>query len=530
MQRARRPPERADVERLAEQRVARRVGGEGDRVVVREERARHPQRVARRLRHDLLGAGIERNEPRDLALELRVELRREGRGAPRIDEAAGRGERRRLRMRVGRQRLLGQRGERGVELRDLGQHRLDDQPRLRWDVGLRRHPRVAQQRQSGDRVVEPRPRGDRQHVARRLLRAPADVDPPLLGPAPAGGEEGEEPLRGRRGERGGQRVVRLLHPPERPLVDLLRLAPQLRHGGRAAPDLHVALADLLRVVEGVGVEEAPHGVARNAVERELEVGVLEDRVVAGAVQLAGQLVALAPSLVARLAFEPVAADLLGRDEPLRRVAAARRGDGLVDRPRERRDETNLWLDAETEHRCAARLRTTGDRRVAGLPRNGARRLELLARSVGRRGRVAGRTADGDRQRRRAPRGEAAGEDADAPEPLVRQLGRGFVRRAARRAVLVHEDDQLRRLRQLVRAAGELRFGKVDRPRKMTGEERLLRAQIEDPGAAAGNLRVGEVALDEPEDRFRGDRSDHPFASRTALISSGTSSATSPTMP
>ncbi len=130
-------------------------------------------------------------------------------------------------------------------------------------------------------------------------------------------------------------VVGGLLQRQRLLEQLLRRrVTQLRDQRRAAADLHVALADLLGVVEGVGVEEGPERVARHAVDRELEVRVLVDGVVAGREDVLRQLVASVPGPGALLLFrQPVTADLLGVDDPLPGVAGARRGDRIVQRAR-----------------------------------------------------------------------------------------------------------------------------------------------------------------------------------------------------
>ena len=118
-----------------------------------------------------------------------------------------------------------------------------------------------------------------------------------------------------------------------PIVE--RLARERRDGERPRLHLDVALRGLLGVVEGVGVEERPDELAADVLERELEVRVLERRVVPGEVHVPGQGVApRAAALPLGGVGDRVARDLLGGDDPLRAVAGARGGDDAVEGARE----------------------------------------------------------------------------------------------------------------------------------------------------------------------------------------------------
>jgi len=170
-------------------------------------------------------------------------------------------------------------------------------------------------------VVQPGPGRDRQDVARGLLRLAADLALPLQWVARAGREDFEEEARGDRREARGQAVVRRLLQRQGVLEERLRRrVAQLGDQGRAAADLDVALADLLGVVERMGVEEGPQRVARDPVDRELEVRVLVDGVVTGGEDVLRQLVARLLRPLALLAGLDVA---LAAGE-LRGARAARR--------------------------------------------------------------------------------------------------------------------------------------------------------------------------------------------------------------
>ena len=92
------------------------------------------------------------------------------------------------------------------------------------------------------------------------------------------------------------------------------------------------------------MEEGPQELPGDRVERELEVRVLERRVVAGLVGRPRDAVALLDALPALLLGEVGSpGDLLGLDDPPGRVAGARRRDGVLVRPRERVDEPDDGL-------------------------------------------------------------------------------------------------------------------------------------------------------------------------------------------
>jgi len=162
---------------------------------------------------------------------------------------------------------------------------------------------------------------DRDHVARGLdglllglafhALAERNVLPVLQAPEilePAEGE-GLQALR-----EFGVSAPRLLDAAG---VDLARRALEGR--GNVCGDVvepHVALALLLGVVEGKAVQERPHQLPRDARDRELEGGVLEDRVMA---TIEGQR--------ADAAALPLG-DLVGVDDA-GRIARAGRGDRVV---------------------------------------------------------------------------------------------------------------------------------------------------------------------------------------------------------
>jgi hypothetical protein len=237
-------------------------------------------------------------------------------------------------------------------------------------------------------VVEVGEGRHRQHVARHLLRPLLDLLGPTLAVVAAAGEACVEGFGGDRRQRLGQRPVVGAHPLGGGAVDGERLAVEPGDGVAALLDRHVALADLLGVVERVGVQEGPQEVAAHPVEGEDEVGVLEGGVVAGAVEVAGQPVAplAAPHhLVGGLAD---AGHLVGADDPLRRVAGAGGGDpGVVTLP-------------EVPDQADDRLGRAEGRAGGDWPARGKR--------LGRRGHPGGlRRRD---RRRRAQRARRAGHD------------------------------------------------------------------------------------------------------------------------
>ena len=83
------------------------------------------------------------------------------------------------------------------------------------------------------------------------------------------------------------------------------------------------------------MEERPEELAADVLERELEVRVLERRVVPGEVDVPREGVAPgAAALLLGRVGDGVAPDLLGGDDPLRAVAGARGGDDVVEGARE----------------------------------------------------------------------------------------------------------------------------------------------------------------------------------------------------
>ena len=98
---------------------------------------------------------------------------------------------------------------------------------------------------------------------------------------------------------------------------------------------------------GVGVEERPDELAADVLEGELEVRVLERRVVTGEVDVLRERVApgAAPFLLLRVG-DGVAPDLLRRDDPLRAVAGPGGGDDAVERAREGAHEPHAGRGGE----------------------------------------------------------------------------------------------------------------------------------------------------------------------------------------
>ena len=105
---------------------------------------------------------------------------------------------------------------------------------------------------------------------------------------------------------------------DRALVDLERLAGERRHVRPRLLQFDVALARLLGVVEGIPVQDAPHELARDVFEAELEVGVLIDGVMACLERERADRVALAIR------------DFVDGDDP-RRIARPRGGNRAVER-------------------------------------------------------------------------------------------------------------------------------------------------------------------------------------------------------
>ena len=204
---------------------------------------------------------------------------------------------------------------------DLCDHLPHDLPLLGRRVeGFAQAP-VTKEGDARDRVVEIGEGRDRKNVARDLLRALLDRSGEPLAPvAPrATGKQPEVALLHGGRENLGQTRVGVLLAAGRPLEQLPLRDRHRRDREVALADLDVALRDLLGVVEGMGVEEAPEKLARDVLQRELEVRVLKGRVVAGVVDRAGDRVA---------AIGP-RGGLVLRDDPLGGIAGPRRRDDVL---------------------------------------------------------------------------------------------------------------------------------------------------------------------------------------------------------
>ena len=114
---------------------------------------------------------------------------------------------------------------------------------------------------------------------------------------------------------------------DRALVDVERLTAEWRHERSRLLQFYVALTGLLRVVEGIGVQERPDEVTRHVLETELEVRMLIDSVVPRVERQRADRVAL------------FLRDLCRADDP-RRVTRARGGYGAVKRRRRSGSECN----------------------------------------------------------------------------------------------------------------------------------------------------------------------------------------------
>ena len=194
------------------------------------------------------------HQARDAALKVRVELRQEG--APRGVVRRGRlAQRPVLDHLLRRDRLLENGGVGRLERQELLHHPADDDPLLERRVELPADALVAQQRQAAHRVVEVGEGGHRQDVARDLLRLLADFLVVLRGVVPARREAGVIRRGGGRDEQAAEVLVRRLQPLDRLAVHRQGRALERRHGAVARTHGHVALADLLRVVERMAVQE-----------------------------------------------------------------------------------------------------------------------------------------------------------------------------------------------------------------------------------------------------------------------------------
>ncbi len=103
------------------------------------------------------------------------------------------------------------------------------------------------------------------------------------------------------------------------------------------------------------MQERPDELAADVLERELEVRVLERRVVPGEVDVACERIAPgAAALLLDRVGERVTTDLLGGDDSLRAVAGARGGGDAVERSREGVHEPHAGRRRE-ERRHAERV-------------------------------------------------------------------------------------------------------------------------------------------------------------------------------
>ena len=260
-------------------------------------------------------------------------------------------------------------------------------------------------------MVQVRERRDGQHVARDLLRPLLHGAGELLAPvaARAAREESEVPLRRQRCQQLRQPLVGRLLPPRRPFEHFALGGEHGRNGVLPALNLDVALRDLLGVVERVAVEERPEELPRDVLERELEVRVLERRVVAGLVDRARERVA---------PLGPRRGLVLG-DDPLGRVAGPRRGDDVLERPREGVDETDL----------RPRARKTLKKKIFGF--FSVFRVLLFGAGVAAGGEARKAKGEGRRARAQKEKGkrenpeEGGGEKVSSPLPAPgRGLGGG----------------------------------------------------------------------------------------------------------
>ena len=273
--------EARQVQSLAQVSVPGRVHHRGDRVVVRQAIPRQSQHLAHGPRQRLLVLrrviGQDRHASPQVAIELAQEFQ-----ALDVAPRSGGAQRLPLGRLLLRDRAFENCGVRRLPRQELLHHATDHEALLEGSIRLPTDAVVAQERQAADGVIEVGEGGDRQDVARHLLRLLMHL---LVG---RGGGAEEQPA---------EVVVRLLLAGHRPLVHLERLALQGRHG--VVPRLHsdISLADLLGVVEGVAVQERPEELAADVVERELEVGVLQRRVVPRLVEIAGEGVASPPALL-----------------------------------------------------------------------------------------------------------------------------------------------------------------------------------------------------------------------------------------
>ena len=315
-------------ERLGEQRVARGIAHPGHGGVIVELARQQAERGAHSVRDGALSVDLPVDEQAGATAERGVERGVESGGVARGRRALlrrGRG--------VGRQHRLDVPKEQRVVRPHGVDHGLHEQARLRGHVPRGAHAVVAVERDAVDRVVQVRVCGDGQGVPSDLLRLLLDGTPPRVGVLAPRGEHREEGL-GRRAHQGvRERAVAGVHALDTGVVDRLRRGGERWPRDQPGLDLDVALADLLGVVEGVGVQERPERLAAHGLERELERRVLERGVVA-------RLICAARDAVPQGDGGVVPRDILGRDDA-RAVASAGGRYGVVERPGKGVDERDL---------------------------------------------------------------------------------------------------------------------------------------------------------------------------------------------
>ena len=289
-----------------------------------ERVAGQPQDVSHRLGDGLLAPRAPVHEGADPALQSGVEL---GPVAARpytadTERAARLAKRPGLVGGLEGNRILRLAEEERVDGLDLPDHGRDDLAGLGRDVVGFGEPVVAVEREPRDGVVQVREGPDGKDVPGHLLAALLERARPLLRGASTGREEPVELRLGARQEQGPDaRVGRHLGLHHAAIERLLALG-QCRDDDALRLHLHVALAHLLRVVEGVGVQHAPDELPAHVLQAELEGGVLEGRVVA-------RLVGLPGNAVANRSGPVVLPHVLRRDDA-RAVAGARGGHRVVE--------------------------------------------------------------------------------------------------------------------------------------------------------------------------------------------------------
>ena len=130
---------------------------------------------------------------------------------------------------------------------------------------------VAVQGEPADGVVEVRERGDGKDVARDLLGPSLDRRGPARRLLAAPRKEPEVLGLGDRAQHGVEAMVAVHLVSQRGLVEAQGALGQDWNQRIARLHFHVALADLLGVVEGVRVQKGPDQLTGDIAQRELEV-------------------------------------------------------------------------------------------------------------------------------------------------------------------------------------------------------------------------------------------------------------------